>query len=87
MCLLKGVSHAQYGESAHNFNAALDLFQQQQDGKYLLNRQWFLKVVKPALESWMIWYGDRDAEFYELPHVQISTYRELVRQGKLKLVE
>jgi hypothetical protein len=82
----RGASKARYGQSAHNYNAAIDLWQMV-NGVYTLSQAWFDAVVAPALTSDLKWYGERGAVFYELPHVEIANWRERVAAGTLKLVE
>lgn len=83
----KGASQAHYGESAHNANCAIDLFQQDQGGRYLLDAEWFKKVVEINIYSNLEWYGAPGAKFKELPHVQIKNWRDLVLLGRAQLVE
>lgn len=79
-------SNAHYGESSHNFNVALDLFRLL-DGKYDLSKEWFQTVIKPRLLKEFKWYGEDEAIFYELPHVEISNWRELAKSKLIFLVE
>jgi hypothetical protein len=87
---LRGASRAHYGQSAHNVNAALDLF-------FLLGdtaiwdlskaNELFTRYMVPHLENWIDWYGRPDAPFKELAHVEIRNWAWLVSTGKLVLVE
>lgn len=82
----RGASKAHYGRSAHNWNAALDAFQLK-DGKALWERPYFEEVVGLNLYPRLKWYGAKDAEFYELPHIEIADWRALSEKGALQLVE
>ena len=82
----KGASRAHYGESAHNFNCAIDLFVMQV-GVDLYDRKWFMEIIEPNLEPFLNWYGKKGAKFYELPHIEVLDWRDLVKQGLAKLVE
>lgn len=79
-------SRAHYGQSSHNFNAAIDVFRLL-DGKYNLDEDWFNEVIAPALRDDLVWYGRRDALFYERPHIELKGWREMVKRGELRLVE
>lgn len=82
----RGASHAHYGSSSHNYNAALDLWVMI-DGKYMLPKEWFTKNLEPALPPWVEWFGAVGSPYYELPHIQIRGWSQLVKNGILKLVE
>ena len=85
---LRGASNARYGESAHNYNAAIDLFELQGDLKKIYEPAWFEQVLKPHLPTmWLRWYGLPGAEFPELPHVEVRDWRVMRTKGALKLVE
>lgn len=81
----RGATKAHYTKSAHNYNAALDLWQNVL-GAYVLDPEYFAKVMAdldPAYE----WYGAPGSEFFELPHIQLSTWKRRVADGSLTLVE
>ena len=82
----KRKTRARYGESAHNFNAGIDLFVNQR-GLYLYDETWFKTVLAPEIHPWLNWYGAPGSSFMELPHVEIRNWRELRDEGKLSLVE
>ena len=88
---LRGASRAQYGESAHNYNAALDFFEMTGDTRSIYEETWFAATLKPALPSWLKWYGEMDPlnpdDYYELPHVEVRDWKKLVSMGLLALVE
>lgn len=81
-------SRAQWGESAHNYNAALDLFEQGgKSHKDIYERDWFDRKLQPALPPWIKWYGEPGSKFYELPHVELKDWRAMAERGELQLVE
>ncbi len=84
---IRKVSKAHYGESAHNYNAALDLFELNGDNSNIYDREWFTKVLEPNLEPWMSWYGRPKSKYYELPHVEVAEWRTLVKVGAISLVD
>ena len=81
-----GASRAHYGDSAHNANAAIDIFVQ----LHLTNpydEEWFAQVLANNIPLWLEWYGVPGSEFFELPHLQLKTWREELAAGNLKLVD
>lgn len=89
-----GRSKADYGQSSHNVNAGIDLFENAGDKSNIYEKKWFEEVVKPAVSKSkethgisLVWYGMPGSSFYELPHVEVQNWRELLAEGKLKLVE
>lgn len=86
--VVHGVSRAHYGKSAHNYNAAIDIFE---DGgksrSEIYETGWFRSILAPALPPWLDWYGKPGSEYHELPHVEVAEWRTLRDAGKLKLVE
>lgn len=82
---MRKASRASYGESAHNYNAAIDLFLNVKGD--IFNERTFKEQMAPKLLPWLEWYGKPDAVFRELPHVELKDWRGLVRHGALKLVE
>lgn len=85
----KGSSKAHYGQSSHSYGAAIDLFELHMLGARW-DKSWFEKVVEPAIKlcnGKFKWYGLKGSEFYELPHVEVSNWKELLKQGLIKLVE
>lgn len=83
----KGLSRAHYGESAHNYNAAMDFFCVLPGGTDIYNHGWFTHTLKPALKDFLIWYGEPKSSFFELPHVELIAWKDMVDQGFLTLVE
>lgn len=82
-------SRAKFGESAHNYNCAIDLFVM--DHKNYPNniypKKWFETVLAPEIPYFLNWYGDKGSKFYELPHVEVRDWRGLRSQGLAQLVE
>lgn len=82
----RGATKAQFGQSAHNWNAALDIFQLKDDA-YNLDLDWFQAVIVPALTADLCWYGRSDAPFPERPHVEWASWNDMAHQGLIQLVE
>lgn len=83
----KKASKAEWGASAHNYNAALDLFHLEGSSAEMYARPWFEKVLAPNLAGFMKWYGAPGSPFPELCHVEVSSWKTLVKAGALTLVE
>ncbi len=82
-----GRSKCHYKESAHNYNAAIDIFGIT-DHRSVYSREWFEQVVEFNYDKDLFkWYGEEGSRFKELPHMEVKNWRELVKDGKLKLVE
>jgi len=81
-----GKSRAYYGQSAHNYNAALDIWVNE-NGKYTLPKELYNKVLRPNLKPWIKWYGEPGSSFYELPHCEVKNWKEMREEGTLSLVE
>lgn len=77
-------SEAHWTESAHNWNCALDLFR---NAKVIYDEDWFRGKLAKFIPLWLNWYGAPGSKFYELPHVEIRAWKELVKDGTVKLVE
>ena len=82
----RGASKAHYGQSSHNYNMALDLWQLK-DKVYTLDQDYFNKVMKDYDAKKFEWYGSSNAVFYELPHIEIRAFRGLVALKLATLVE
>lgn len=84
----RGASRAHFGQSAHNYNAALDLFFIV-DGKAVWGlteaRTCFDIVLVPNLPDWITW-GATWRHFPEMAHVELARWKYLVSEGQLKLV-
>lgn len=85
--VIKKVSRAHYGESAHNYNCAIDLFELSGDTANIYERAWYERILEPELPGWVCWYGRVGAPYYELPHCEAGSWKTLVKAGALKLVE
>lgn len=79
-------SRAPWGHSAHNYNAAVDIFELRGD-RAVWDREWFDRIIGAQLMPEFKWYGYPGSEFYELPHVEISNWRVQLAQGLLHPVE
>lgn len=84
--VINRTSHAHWGESAHNYNAAIDFFEMRDGAINIYERDWFTTVLEPELEPWLTWYGKPGSPYYELPHVESTYWRMLVANGVLRLV-
>lgn len=84
---VNGTSKAHFGQSSHNWNCAIDLFQLTDTGKAAWNKEWFNSVVAPSLLFNLNWYGRPGSSFYELPHVELLNWRFLRDSGRIRLVE
>jgi hypothetical protein len=83
----KKATRARFGKSAHNYNAALDLFENGGlDLSDIYELEWFTRVIAPAIPPWMEWYGKPGSSFFELPHVEVKNWRVLAEQKRLHLV-
>lgn len=90
---VKKTSLAHFGQSSHNFNAAIDIFRLHQSGAEW-KRDWFESAIKPSLDSHnavatfkIKWYGEPGSKFFELPHFELHEWKQMVKDEKLKLVE
>ncbi len=82
----RGASRSHYGQSAHSFNAAIDVFFLI-NGKYSLDQMKFSIVIEANLYPAFTWFGAPHSVYYERPHIEIKNWKELSAQGILKLVE
>jgi hypothetical protein len=91
-----GTSRAHFGQSAHNYNAAIDIFRLTADSQLSYERSWFDHVIGKAVQTQnehpapvfkIEWYGQKGSPYFELPHCEVKDWKELVAQGKQKLVE
>lgn len=84
-----GASKAHYGQSAHNYNCAIDLFVM--DFKNYPNelypKKWFDTVLAPEIPFFLNWYGAPGQPFPEMPHLEIREWRKLIAIGSAGLVE
>lgn len=85
-CLRRGVSRAHWGQSAHNYNAAVDIFVMA--GKSATwPTDWFIRNVGQRLTPRLKWYGEPGSSYYELPHVEVADWRDQAAKGNFRLVE
>ena len=85
---IRKASKARWGKSAHNYGAAIDIFEMGgADPKDIYESNWFRTVLGPLIPDWLLWYGRPNAPFFELPHVEVKEWRKMVAEKKLKLVE
>ena len=91
-----GKSKAHYGQSSHNYNAAVDIFQLTADGKAAWPELWFRDKVGTAVYSnncdpekklTLNWYGAPHSPFRELPHIEWADWNSAAHHGDLPLVE
>lgn len=80
---LQGRSRAHWGESAHNYNMAIDVFRLMPGGG-LYDVPWFREVIYPYVlnsnsseDVQILWYGRRGAPYFELPHFEIEGWKML----------
>jgi hypothetical protein len=80
----KGLSRAHYGKSAHNFNAAIDLFRLTATNGASYDKPWFRDTVgtavfknnaEPDRKVELNWYGKPGASFPELPHIEVQEWK------------
>lgn len=79
-------SRAAYGESAHNYNCAIDLFIDS-PGVGLYDKELFIQALYGKLPEFLNWYGYPGSEFFELPHIEIKAWKNLLASGFVQLVE
>ena len=79
-------SLAHYGQSAHNWNCAIDTFIDL-PGLDLYDVNHYATVLAPAVPDWLNWYGTPKHPFHELPHLEKLNWLDLKEQGLLSLVE
>lgn len=73
-----GYSRAVWGQSAHNYGMAIDIFRQTQQGTSY-DTTWFRQVVGEAVQKWnkenhefrINWYGAPGTRYFELPHCEV----------------
>lgn len=83
----KGASRAHWGQSAHNWNAAIDVFAMIQGAGTIYPLAWFHTVLGPMIPDFLEWYGKPGAKFPELPHIEIKGWRAEAQAGRLFLVD
>lgn len=83
---LRKATLAHYGQSAHNYNAAIDLFVMIPGEKTIYPEDWFLKVLLPLVPLWVTW-GHTWVKFPELPHLEVTGWEHMANSGSLHIVE
>lgn len=82
---LKGVSRAHYGQSPHNYNAAVDWFRLTLGGANF-DAPWFNDLFGKLNDPALTW-GGSFLSIRDLPHVEWAQWEQDVASGLLKLVE
>lgn len=84
-----GTSRAHYGQSAHNFNAAVDFFRLTLSGGAAFDAPWYKAVIgkEAALNPLLRWYGAPPISFPELPHLEWASWKQMAAVGQLSLVD
>lgn len=82
----RGASLAHYGQSAHNWNCAIDTFIELA-GLDLYDLDHYQNVLAPEVADFLNWYGTPHHPFYELPHIELQNWTELKAEEQLELVE
>jgi hypothetical protein len=88
-CYKKGSSAAQFGESPHNYNAAVDVWFLV-NGVYVADEKLYKEKLSgkiPDHLQWPISYFRNGKVTIDWPHVQARDWKELVSKGILKLVD
>ena len=80
----EGRSRAHYGQSAHNYNMAIDLFINLE--ALIYNKSMFDAMIPRYVSKSidicgvsLIWYG-QSKKFYELPHVEIKDWKKMKKE-------
>lgn len=83
---LRKATLAHYGQSAHNYNAAIDVFALITGEKTIYPEDWFLKVLGPSIPSWLVW-GHTWVKFPEMPHIEVEGWEHLANISFIQIVE
>ena len=78
---------AHFPHSAHNWNAAIDVFCLIPDNGDIYDRVWFYQTLGPAIPAQFSWYGRANAPFPELPHIEISGWPAYAAKKQIRQVE
>ncbi len=81
----KGASRAHFGESAHNYNAAVDIFRITQAGGASFDAPWFRSVLGNLGDANLTWGGTFHS-IHDLPHVEWAKWKDDANSGVLTLV-
>jgi len=82
----KGASKAHYGQSAHNYNCAIDVFAMLPGENTIYPLAWFHNILSPQIPDWLDW-GWHWTRFPEMPHLEVAGWEELRDNGHVHLVE
>lgn len=91
-----GFSRAGWGQSAHNYGQAIDIFRMvitpgvggaKASIRTEYAKPWYEANIAPRLEAWLKWYGAPGSTFYELPHIEVADWRQRKERGEIHLVE
>ena len=77
-------SRAKWKESAHNWNAAIDVFRNCPGNIY--DEDWFRGEFAKHIPEWLDWYGRIGSRFQELPHLEPKDWKALAENAVLRLV-
>lgn len=84
---IAGRTRAKFGQSAHNYGAAIDVFCVMEHSDSIYDLHWFKTVLSPEIPEWLNWYGRPHAPFPELPHIEIANWKDLAKQHILEKIE
>jgi hypothetical protein len=80
----RGATRAHYGQSAHNYGAAIDIFRIDEAGKLSYDKTWFKSTVgrlvaehNQSQADKLTWYGAPKSKFFELPHVELTNWKKM----------
>lgn len=84
----KGVSRAKWGQSAHNYNAAVDFFRLTLAQGASFDANWYKTVLGPAIKQNpnLVW-GGTFTSIVDLPHCEVAGWAQEAQNGQLKLVQ
>jgi len=80
-------SKARWTQSAHNWNAALDIFCLIPDNGDIYDRVWFYQVLGPCIPTQFSWYGRANAKFPEMPHIELGGWEAYALRKEISIVE
>lgn len=81
-------SNAHYGESPHNYSPslAIDVFRLSNTGLAEFIIDWYLTKVMPSAEASGLELGGKWIKLKDFPHFQVAGWKQLVKDGKAKLI-
>lgn len=87
-CFDRGRSNAHYGQSAHNYNMAIDVFFVDEVGAYSLDKKYFDELLSNhPIDGKFEWFGRPGSPYKEMPHIQVLNWKDKVKVNSLPLVE